>query len=105
MPHHGHRRRHVPVSQYRAIVEARGAAGFSDPLPDNAVARRQSMLAVLASAAVLGVVVLVALRLLAPGVTGTLTLLCLFLVVVTAAVILNAITVDAVRGSGAPDRP
>jgi len=89
--HHA-RRRHLPVSHYRA---AGHFGGSPQRLAQNDTQRHHPLLTVLVITVAMGLFYLAVIRLLAPGSNDGVLLLSVFLITTGGAVVLNAITVDA----------
>jgi hypothetical protein len=97
-----HSRRHLPVSHYRARGHFQINGDSGDVLPRDSPWSRRSMLTVLASMAAVGLVYLALLQILLPPGSQRL-LLGVLLVAIAGAVVLNAMTVEAMdspRGTG-----
>ena len=99
----GRRRRHLPVSHYRA--GDRSGAGPLNAVPSDAVGQRHLVLTVLTSAAVACLLYVWAIRVLEPDFSNRLVLLGGFLIAAAAALVLNAVCLDAANRTGRNSRP
>jgi len=99
---HVRRRRHRPMSHYRATGPVRVASGSPNTLPHRVHRQRLAVLMVLTLTVGLGLLYLGVILALEPGVSDRLLLLGAFLIAVAGAVVLNAITLAVMDGPPEP---
>jgi hypothetical protein len=98
-----HARRHLPVSQYRAAGHFQIDGDSAGVREQNKPWSRKSMLIVVASMAAVGLVYLALLQVVLPAGSQRL-LLGVFLITIAGAIVLNAMTVEAMNSPGGTGR-